>query len=160
METIDPFYFALMILIVSTVFTIAWLMDALTHEKLVQVDITDKELQTHRLILICSFCMELSLIAMFWNAWLALPFFIASFITRTAHEFIDELTFHVHRCTKYESFLHLTMWISILAQTFLMFCWGFFANYQGVFDLPVLFYIWFGIIFVVMSYTSWEEWKR
>ena len=159
-ENTTPLFWALSILCSGTVFTILWALDAATHEKLVHVDISDKELQSHRNILITSLLMEMALIAMYWSPMGALPFFIAFFITRTSHEFIDELKFHVKRCTAYETYLHLGMWMSVLVKTFAMFIWGFFSSYSGLLDLPMVYYIWGGIVFLSLSYISVLEWKR
>lgn len=157
---VDPFYWALLILIAATAFTIIWLFDSRTHGELVKVDITDKELQTHRNILMASFLMELSLVLMYWSPILMLPLFIAFFITRLVHEFIDELHFHTDRCTKYESTLHLGMWVTVLTKTGAMFIWGFFTQFEGVLDLPIYMYISAGIVLISMSYVSLIEWKR
>lgn len=155
-----PIFWAIIILGSATVFTVLWSLDAITHKKLAQIDITDKELQTHRNILTASFLMEVSLVLMFWFQALMLPFFIAFFITRLVHEFIDELKYHADRCTPYESQLHLGMWMSVLIKTFAMFIWGFFTGFDGVLDLPVIFIVWAGLILCVMSYVSWVEWRR
>ena len=72
---ISPIYWATIILIAATLFTILWGLDALTHKELVKVDITDRELQTHRTILLSSMLMELSLVSMFWWSYEVLPFF-------------------------------------------------------------------------------------
>ena len=91
LNNFQPQEFALVILFSASFFSVLWGFDALTHKKLVEIDITDKELQTHRNILLVSVLMEISLISMFWNPLVALPVFIALFITRFSHEFIDEL---------------------------------------------------------------------
>ncbi len=156
----SPFQLGLITLISATVFTIIWALDSKTHGKLVKIDVTDKELQTHRNILVASFLMEFSLVLMYWNQWLALTLFIASFVTRIVHEFIDELHFHTDRCSIYESRLHLGMWISILTKTSAMFIWGFFMQYDGILELPIFMYLWAVIIFLTMSYISLIEWKR
>jgi len=159
-DQISPLYWALTILGAATVFTVFWALDAMTHKKLVEVDITDKELQTHRNILIASFLMEISLVLMYWFGPAMLPFFIAFFMTRLVHEFIDELHFHTGRCTTYESYLHLAMWTTVLTKTGAMFIWGFFFQYQGVLDLPIYCYVWAGLVFITMSYISLMEWRR
>jgi len=159
-ELIEPTTWATVILAVATVFTCAWTLDALTHKELVKTEITDNELSTHRRILIASFLMEISLVCMFWFGALMLPFFIATFITRTVYEFIDELKFHTDRCSFYESLLHLVMWISVLTKTSAMFIWGFFFNYKGILDLPVVYYVWGILLFLSMSYVSYKEWNR
>jgi hypothetical protein len=159
-EHINPTFFATAILCSATIFTIFWFFDSLTHGKLVKIDITDKELQTHRIILATSVLMEISLILLYWFNLEILPFFAAIFITRTVHEFIDELHWHTDRCTPYESFLHLGMWVSVLSKTFLMFIWGFFTNYKGVLELSVGFYAWGGLLVIAMGLIGLVEWKR
>ncbi len=156
----NPTLLALGVLVSATVFTILWLLDSLTHAKLVQIDITDKELQTHRNIMLTSILMEFSLVIMYWFRLEALPLFIAFFITRTAHEFIDELHYHANRCSPYESYLHLGMWVSVLTKTFFMFIWGFFYAYKGILDLPIGYIIWGVTLVMAMSVISLMEWKR
>jgi hypothetical protein len=156
----DHNYWAILILIAATIFTIFWGLDAKTHKKLVEIDITDKELQTHRNILTASLIMEVSLVMMFWFPLAMLPIFIASFLTRFVHEFIDELHFHSDRCSPYESMLHLGMWVSVLTKIAAMFIWGFFLQYEGIWNLPVYFYPWAIILFMSMTYISYVEWKR
>lgn len=156
----SPELWATIILGSATVFTILWSLDAVTHKKLAQIDITDNELQTHRNILTASFLMEVSLVLMFWFQAIMLPFFIAFFITRLVHEFIDELKYHADRCTPYESQLHLGMWMSVLIKTATMFMWGYFAAFEGVLELNLGYAIWAGLILLVMSYVSWVEWWR
>lgn len=160
LNNIVPVDFALIILIAATLFTILWGFDSLTHKKLVEIDITDTELQTHRNILVCSLLMELSLIFMFWSPWISLPFFIAFFITRLSHEFIDELNYHTERCKPYENYLHLGMWTSVLIKTFGMFIWGFFLQFKGVLNMPTYIYSWGAIVLISMSIISYFEWKR
>lgn len=160
LENTEPIMWALVILGSGTIFSIFWLLDARTHKELVKVDITEKELQTHRNILVASLLMEASLVGMFWNSYILLPFFIAFFITRIVHEFIDELHFHTDRCSPYESNLHLGMWVSVLTKTFAMFIWGFFTNYEGILELPIILYVWAAIIFGLMGYVSLKEYRR
>ena len=157
---ISPEYWAILILISATGFTILWVFDAITHKKLVEIDITDKELQTHRNILIASVLVEFSLILMYWWDIEVLPFFITFIIVRFIHEFIDEIHFHTERCTPYESNLHLGMWIFVFIKIISMFIWGFFTHYKGIEQLPIIYYLWGVLIFGVMSYTSFVEWKR
>lgn len=152
--------FALLILISGTVFTIFWLLDSVTHGKLVKIDISDKELQTHRNILLASVLMEISLVGMYWFPMLMLPLFIAFFITRTTHEFIDELHWHADRCTPYESMLHLMMWISILSNTAAMFIWGFFTQFHGLETLHPVLYVWAFAIGIAVFFIGMKEWKR
>jgi hypothetical protein len=157
---IHPAFFAWAILISATVFTVTWFLDAITHSRLVKVDITEKELNTHRVLILTSGLMELSLLLMYWFHFEVLPLFLAAFITRTVHEIIDEMHWHTGRCSFYETMLHLVMWISILHKTFLMFLWGFFTHYQGLSELHPAFYAWGIIIVIVMTYTSWKEWHQ
>jgi hypothetical protein len=159
-EHIKANEFALAILCSATLFAIFWLLDSRTHGKLVKVDITDKELQTHRIILLTSVLMEGSLVLFFWSDILILPLFLAFFITRTVHEFIDELHWHANRCSAYESMLHLGMWISILANTFFMFIWGFFTHYKELAELNVVYFIWAFLVAVGIFLIGLKEWKR
>lgn len=159
-SNLNPTYFAAAILISATMFTITWLLDAITHANLGDSEITRRELQTHRILILTSGLMEFSLILMFWFSWEVLPIFIAAFITRTAHEFIDELSWHSKRCSFYETILHLIMWITVLSKTFFLFIWGFFTNFRGVEDLPFFFYIWGTIIVIVMGFVSFKEWNQ
>ncbi|MEL6674521.1 MAG: hypothetical protein AAFR61_20090 [Bacteroidota bacterium] len=158
--SVSPLVWASGILISATLFSAFWFLDALTHKELVKVDITDRELQTHRNILATSMLMELSLVLMYFWSWEILPLFLAFFITRTAHEFIDELHFHVGRCTPFETTLHLVMWVTVLSKTGFMFMWGFFTNYAGIWELPVFYYVWAVLAFGSMGLTSLAEWKR
>jgi hypothetical protein len=125
---INPSYFACAILISATIFVIAWSLDAITHSRLVKVDISDKELQTHRILILSSGLMELCLVLMYWFDIEILPIFIAALVTRTAHEFIDGLRYHTDRCTFRETLLHLTMWITVISKTCFLFIWGFFKS--------------------------------
>lgn len=160
MHEISPLYWASLILISATGFTVLWLFDALTHKELVEVDITDKELQTHRNILVVSVLMEMSLVGMYWWNFEMLPLFLTFFIVRTIHEFIDELHFHTDRCSVYESRLHLGMWVFVIGKTMAMFMWGFFTQYQGIESLPLIYYIWGALILMTMSVVSMAEWQR
>lgn len=157
---IDAAVFVPLILISATVFTVFWALDAATHARLVKIDITDKELTTHRIVLATSLLMVLSLLIMYWLPVAMLPVFIGCFITRTAHEFIDELHWHTDRCTPYESMLHLAMWLSILTNTSAMFLWGFFKQFAGVESLHPVYYIWAGILAVAIMIISTKEWNR
>ena len=160
LDNTEPIFWAITILGAATVFTVLWSLDAVTHKRLVQIDITDKELQTHRNILLSSLLMEISLVLMFWYNTAMLPFFIAFAITRIVHEFIDEIKFHTDRCTKYETLLHLGMWFSVLTKTAAMFIWGYFTKYEGLLELPVILYVWGFLLLSVMSYVSFVEWRR
>lgn len=159
-ESISPLYYATITLISMTGFSVLWFLDSRTHAELVGIDITDKELQVHRNILASSVLLELSLVSMYWFPLESLPFFLALFITRLVHEFIDELHFHTDRCTTYESRLHLGMWILVLIKTFALFIWGFFTGFIGLETLPFVFYLWAGLLLFLMSYTGFVEWFR
>jgi hypothetical protein len=159
-DPINPNFWAIAILICTTVFSVLWFLDALKHKELVKTDITSNELRTHRNILISSGIMELALVAMFWFQLESLPFFIAAFITRTAHEFLDELKYHADRCSSYENFIHLGMWVTVLSKTILQFIWGFFYQYQGIETFDYGIYCWAGIVLLTMGITSFFEWKR
>lgn len=159
-DSVSPLSFALLILISGSLFTIFWMLDSITHGKLVKIDISDKELQTHRNILLASVLMEISLVLMYRFPVLMLPLFFAFFLTRTVHEFIDELHWHADRCTPYESTLHLIMWISILSNTAAMFIWGFFTQFKGVENLHPLLYAWAGIVGIAVFFIGLKEWKR
>ena len=118
----------------------------------------DKPMSDLGLIIFAVFVF--SLIAMFWFPMEALPFFIALLFTRTAHEFMDELKYHMDRCTIYETMLHLAMWISVLANTILMFSWGFFTQYRGLFDLHPSFFVFALAIFISILWIGYKEWER
>lgn len=149
---------ALIVLVSGSSFTLFWFLDSLMHAGLDDTPITERELVTHRILIGTSLFMEASLVAMFWFPLLALPFFIATFLTRLAHEFIDELHFHMNRCTPRETFLHVVMWLSIQIKTFAMLIWGFKYQFRGVEDLHPVLYVWAGITFLFMAYTSYKEW--
>lgn len=160
MTQINATYFAFAILMSATIFVIAWSLDAITHTRLVKIDITDKELQTHRILILSSGLMELCLVLMYWFDVEILPVFIAALVTRTAHEFIDELRYHTARCTFRETLLHLIMWISVISKTSFLFIWGFFTHYKGIEKLHPAFYIWGILIIGFMSITSIKEWNQ
>ena len=159
-DEVSSIYWATVVLISATGFTILWSLDAVTHKRLVEIDITDKELQAHRNILVTSLLMEMSLVAMYWWNIEALPFFFTFLIVRTVHEFIDELHFHTDRCSAYESRLHLGMWLFVFIKTISLFIWGFFTNYKGIEELPLMYYVWGGIVLTAMSFVSLTEWRR
>lgn len=159
-ESNNPVFFATSILITASIFTVVWYFDSLTHAKMVKVDLTDKELQTHRNILFVSLLMEGSLGLMYWFDYEVLALFIALFITRTVHEFIDELHFHTERCSPYESMLHIGMWVTVLTKTSLMFMWGFFHHYNGIWELHPGYFVWGFLVLTGMSWISHNEWKR
>lgn len=157
---LNPHFFALAVLLSATLFTFTWLLDAITHANLAESEITKRELQTHRILILSSGLMELSLVLMYWFRWEVLPLFLAAFITRTAHEFIDELSWHSKRCTFYETILHFIMWLTVLSKTFFLFIWGFFTHYRGIDELPLGYYLWGGVIVVVMGIVSFKEWNQ
>jgi len=159
-ENLSPTFFALSILVAATGFTITWFMDAITHAKLGASDITKRELHTHRVLIITSMLMEFSLLVMYWFPLEILPLFIAALLTRTAHEFIDELVWHTTRCTFFETMLHLIMWISVITKTGMMFIWGFFTQYKGLSELPFLFYVWGLLVVICMGLISLKEWNQ
>ena len=128
LSTVSPAAIAWSWVALNALFAVAWGYDARTHSRL---DLTDKELQVHRLILIPSIGMELALVGMFWHPWLALPLFLACYLVRTAHEFIDELHFHVDRCAPAEAAAHLVMWVTVHTKTWLVFGWAFLLRYKG-----------------------------
>jgi len=159
MSDVHTLTFPLLALTAGTVFTVFWFLDSRTHAKLVHTDITDPELRTHRVLILASGLMEFSLILMYWFRWEALALFSAAFITRTAHEFMDELKFHIDRCTFGETMYHLIMWISVLTKTFVLFIWGFFFRYEGITELPVWMYVWAIIAVGCMGIISLKEWN-
>ena len=159
-ELDHTFTFPLLVLLSASAFTFFWFLDSKMHSALVHSDISDPELRTHRVLILSSGMMEFSLILMYWFRWEALALFIAAFITRTAHEFIDELKFHADRCTFRETLFHLIMWITVLTKTFSLFIWGFFFRYEGVTELPVWMYVWAILIIVLMGMISWKEWNQ
>jgi hypothetical protein len=159
-ENISPNFFALAILIAATLFTVAWFFDAITHSKVGESDVTKRELHTHRILIITSMLMEFSLVLMYWFSYEVLPLFIAALVTRTAHEFIDEIKFHVKRCSFYETMLHLSMWITVITKTVFMFLWGFYCHYKGLTNLHPALFIWGIAIVICMSFISLKEWNQ
>jgi hypothetical protein len=83
-----------------------------------------------------SYGLQLSLIGFAWYPLHTLPFFVAFYVTRTLHEAIDEVKWHLDRCTERETLFHLGMWISIQGGIATLFIWGFFYRYEGVWTLP------------------------
>lgn len=157
---VSPSFWGISILITGALFTFFWMLDAIQHKKVVDEEISNSELQTHRVILISSLLMEISLIAFYWYQIEVLPFFMALFFTRTTHEVLDESHYHMDRCTPYETLLHLGMWISILSNTILMFMWGFFTQYQGLFDLHPLYFVFAFVILIFILIIGAKEWER
>lgn len=158
-HTVTPNFYATSIILLYFIFAIAWWFDSKVHHQLLKNQEHALELQTHRLILIPSILMEISLVMMFWYPWHALPFFIATYLTRTIQEGIDESKWHTVRCSLYESLLHLVMWISVHAKTVLMFIWGFFFQFAGLLDLASGYYFSFAIVLALNSWIAWRELK-
>ncbi len=159
-ENISPDFFALAILITGTLFTVTWFLDAITHSKVGEFDVTNRELHTHRVLIVTSMLMEFSLVLLYWYSYEVLPLFIAALVTRTAHEFIDEVKFHTKRCSFYETILHLIMWIMVLTKTGFMFIWGFYCNYAGLNRLHPALYVWGIAIVICMGFISLKEWNQ
>jgi hypothetical protein len=126
----------------------------------VDTDISEAELRTHRIMILVSSLMQLSLVLMFWFGKPMIVFFIPMLFTRTAHEFIDELKFHVDRCSNKETFIHLGMWLSIQINTACMFIWGYFSSFEGVLELHPVLIGWAVLLFAVLTYTGVIEWNR
>ncbi|MBX9768628.1 MAG: hypothetical protein K2X47_15245 [Bdellovibrionales bacterium] len=157
LEEIPAEHFGLGIIITGVIFGIFWFLDHRTHLRIWEKDITDGELRSHRMILYASYCLMGSLFLMAWYPWQALPLFIGCWITRTVHEFIDEIHWHLPRCTERETLIHLIMWISIHTATAIAFSWGFFLQYRGLGDLPFWMHASFIAIFCVYSYIGHRE---
>lgn len=149
--------FAIYTLILGAFFTVVWYLDHKTHLRIWREDICDGELRTHRMILYASWGLQLSLALMAVAPLLALPLFIGTFITRFTHEFMDELHWHLPRCTERETILHLLMWISINTGTAVMFIWGFFYQYEGMLSLPLYLLVPMGLVALAMSYIGNRE---
>ncbi|PIP92485.1 MAG: hypothetical protein COW00_04220 [Bdellovibrio sp. CG12_big_fil_rev_8_21_14_0_65_39_13] len=144
-------------ILMGIVFSVAWYLDHLTHVKIWEVDITDNELKTHKIILYASWVLQVGLLMLAWNRLIALPIILGAFITRFTHEFIDEMKFHVDRCSFKETIIHLIMWISINTGTAVVFLWGFLFKYKGFGSLPLYHYVLWGIIFVAMGVIGNRE---
>ena len=160
LNSINPNVFPIIILSMSFIFAIAWFFDSRFHGKIYQTDITDKELQTHRMILIPSILMEITLLLMYWVPFVMLPFFLAFYLVRTVQEFIDELHFHTDRCSFFESILHLIMWCTVHTKTFAFFIWAFFLRFKGIEELHNLYFIIFIILTAAMGIIGSVEWNR
>jgi len=141
----------------GVLFGLLWFIDHRTHLRIWKKDITDGELQTHRMILYASYGLMLSLFLMAWFPLLSLPLFIGCWIARTLHETMDEMFWHLPRCSEFETLIHLGMWICIHAGTFITFVWGFFLQYKGFTELPIIFHALFLIIFIAYSYIGHHE---
>ena len=157
---INPSVWGISLLLLNLFFLVAWTFDSREHARLKNLDISDKELLTHRLILIPSLLMELSLVLMFWFPLIMLPFFIAFYLVRTVHEYIDESHFHVNRCSPREAYLHLVMWCTVHIKTWIMFIWGFFLQYDGLFSLHISILILYTFILVGLSIITLIEFRR
>jgi hypothetical protein len=94
---------------------------------------------------------------MAWSPWAALPLFIGCWFTRTLHEFLDELHWHLPRCSERETLIHLGMWITIHAGTAVTFIWAFFLQYKGFAGLPVWMHVSFAALFGVFSWIGHHE---
>lgn len=157
LEAISPTYLATAIFISGAVFVSLWYLDHRTHKEIWKKDITDGELRTHRMILYASYGLMACLLLLAWFPLEVLPFLIACWITRTLHETLDELHWHLPRCTERETLIHLGMWITIHAGTLLTFYWGFFLHYRGFTELPVVLYVGLGLVFAAMMWTGHHE---
>jgi hypothetical protein len=160
LHSVNPEIFPSIILILSFIFAVAWFFDSRFHAQIYQDDITDKELQTHRLILIPSVLMEITLLLMYWIPFIMLPFFMAFYLVRTVQEFIDELHFHTDRCSFYESILHLIMWCTVHTKTFAFFIWAFILEFKGLENLPTFYFIIFLFLTGAMGLIGLAEWNR
>lgn len=161
LNNFSAFNFALLITTLSIIFSLAWSYDVYFHGVIAKRDITDKELQVHRLILAPSVLLDFCLVLMYWiQPIYLLPLIIASYLTRTVQEFIDELNFHSNRCSFTESALHLIMWISAHAKFIATFIWGFFYQFAGVLDLPKTLITLFLISTLFQGFLAMIEWNR
>ncbi len=156
-QQIPAFQYSMGIILFGSIFGVLWFVDHRTHLMIWQKDISDGELRTHRMILYASYGLMFSLLLMAWFPILALPLFIGCWVTRTLHETMDEMFWHLPRCSEFETLVHLGMWICIHAGTFTVFIWGFFFQYKGFGELSALIHILFAIIFLVYSYIGKHE---
>ncbi len=148
---------AAQILFFGLVFTCAWYLDHKMHLKIWKKDISDGELRTHRMILYPSYGLLITLVLMRWFPYQVLPFFAGFWITRTLHEFLDELHWHLPRCSERETFIHLVMWIAVQGGIVASFIWGFFFQFKEIDSLPVYYYIGFTTFFIANSYIGYRE---
>ena len=160
LNSTEPVIFPIIILSMSFIFAVAWFFDSRFHGKIYEADITDKELQTHRLILIPSVLMEVTLLLMYWAPFAMLPFFLAFYLVRTVQEFIDELHFHTDRCTFFESILHLIMWVTVHTKTFAFFFFFFILRFKGLEDLSYIYFAIFLVLTAAMGLIGLVEWNR
>jgi len=154
----DPQILALLILICSSVFVMAWGYDAYTHAGIAKQDISDPELKTHRILILSSGMLQFTLLLFYWFDIEVLPIFLALLLTRTIHEVIDEVRYHQERCSFFETVLHFIMWISILSQIGFLFYWGFFFHYKGLASLPLLYIVWSLLLVSAMGFIGLKEW--
>jgi hypothetical protein len=157
LDSIPSAHFAYGMLFFGIVFGIFWYIDHRTHLAIWKKDITDGELRTHRMILYASQGLMLSLLLMAWWPGQALFLFIGCWVTRTLHEFMDEIHWHLPRCSEKETLIHLVMWVCIHAGTAITFCWGFFRQYEGFELLALPVKIAFALIFVWYSWIGHHE---
>lgn len=157
LDAVSPSAIAWSWIALNALFAVAWAYDSRTHGRL---ELSDKELQVHRLILIPSIGMELALVGMFWQPWLALPLFLGCYLVRTVHEVIDELRFHVDRCAPAEAAAHLVMWVTVHTKTWLVFGWAFLLGYRGWDSLHWTAYLALGLTLVVLAIIANVELLR
>lgn len=156
-ESIPSAHFAYAMIFFGVVFGVFWYFDHKTHLAIWKKDITDGELRTHRMIMYASYVLMLSLLLMTWWPGLALFLFIGAWITRTLHEFLDEINWHLPRCSEKETLIHMVMWISIHAGTAVTFSWGFFRQYDGFAELGWPIHATFILVFLGYSYIGNRE---
>lgn len=156
-STFTPEQMAIAIIILGGIFVTAWFYDHKMHLEIWKRDITDGELRTHRMILYASWALLFSLVIMKWFPIIALPLFIGSYITRFWHEAMDELHWHLPRCTERETLIHLVMWITVNSGTAAVFIWGFFFSYQGFEALNPFYHILLGVITLFSLYIGHHE---
>jgi hypothetical protein len=156
-EAITAEQYAWGMIITGIIFGISWYYDHLTHLRIWKKDITDGELRTHRMIFYASYGLIFALLLMAWFPLQALPLFIACWLARTLHETIDEIHWHLPRCTERETISHLIMLISAHAGILIVFAWGFFFQYEGLTDLPRWMHAAFIILTVFYAYVGHHE---
>jgi hypothetical protein len=156
LSDVTPEQLSLTVLLSGISFSALWYLDHRTHERIWENEISDGELRTHRMILYASWVLLGSLVLMAWWPGIALPMFIGAFVTRTLHEGIDELRWHV-RCTERETLIHLGMWICVHTGTAAMFLWAWVHRYAGLADLPLWIWIGYGVILVAISAIGHRE---
>lgn len=157
LDAIPPHHFAYGMLFFGFFFGVFWYLDHKTHLAIWKKDITDGELRTHRMILYTSYGLMLSLLLMTWWPGQALFLFLGCWVTRTLHEFMDELHWHLPRCSERETIIHMIMWICIHGGTAVTFAWGFFRQYDGFAELGWPIHAAFVLIFLGYSYIGNRE---